>query len=132
MKHRFGYRKLNRPSAERKALVRGLSTQLLLCGRVVTTVARAKALKIIVEKLVTLGREDSVANRRLAAARVYGDEAVKRLFTEVGPANKTRPGGYLRVVHMGFRPGDHARRAILEFVEPSLIKGVATDAQAEG
>ncbi len=121
MKHRMGYRKLNRDSAQRKALLRGLSTQLIMTGRLVTTLEKAKELRSVVEKLVTMAREDSVAHRRLAASWLYSSDAVRKLFTAVGPANKTRPGGYLRLMHLGFRPGDHARRAVIEFVEPTLV-----------
>jgi large subunit ribosomal protein L17 len=121
MKHKMGYSRLNRDSAQRKALLRGLSTQLIMSGRIETNLTRAKSLRSVVEKLVTLARTDSVAGRRLAAARLYGPEAVKRLFAVVAPANKDRAGGYTRVLKLGFRPGDNARRAIIEFVDASLI-----------
>jgi large subunit ribosomal protein L17 len=130
-KHRMGYRKLNRDSAQRKALLRGLNTELIMRGRIVTTLEKAKELRSTVEKLVTLAREDSVANRRLAAARLYGADAVRKLFVTVAPANKSRPGGYTRVMHLGFRAGDHARRAIIEFVEPSLVGESTTETAAQ-
>jgi len=146
MKHRIGYSRLNRDSAQRKALLRGLSAQLILNGRIETTLARAKALRSVVEKLVTLAKEDTAARRQVVQSRLNmghrniartnekyrrdGEdreafnqpvEAVLRLFKEVGPKNASRPGGYTRIVKMGFRPGDHARRAIIEFVESDLV-----------
>lgn len=117
MRHRFGYRKLNRNTAERKALLRGLATQLISSGRIETTVERAKELRGVVEPLITLARKDSLANRRIAAARLYGREVVAKLFKEVAPATGTRPGGYTRILKLGFRPGDHARRALIELVD---------------
>ncbi|MEY3902931.1 MAG: hypothetical protein RL189_2237 [Pseudomonadota bacterium] len=124
MRHRFGYRKLNRNSTERKALLRGLATQLLTSGRIETTVERAKELRGVVEPLITLARKDSLANRRIAAARLYGSEVVSKLFKEVAPATGTRPGGFTRILKLGFRPGDHARRALIELVdEPKAQAG---------
>jgi large subunit ribosomal protein L17 len=117
MRHRFGYRKLNRNAAERKALLRGLATQLLTSGRIETTVERAKELRGVVEPLITLARKDTLANRRLVAARLYGTEVVARLFKDVAPATGTRPGGFTRILKLGFRPGDHARRALIELVD---------------
>lgn len=119
MRHRLAHRKLNRDAAARKALLRGLATQLLLKGRITTTIERAKELRKVVEPLVTLARADSLNHRRQAAAVLYGDEAVSKLFSVVGPANKTRPGGYTRIMRMGFRAGDRARSAIIELVEDS-------------
>ncbi len=125
MRHRFGYRKLNRNTAERKALLRGLATQLLTSGRIETTVERAKELRGVVEPLITLARKDSVANRRIAAARLYGGEVVNRLFKDVAPATGTRPGGFTRILKLGFRPGDHARRALIELVDEVKQAGEA-------
>ena len=121
MRHRLGHRKLNRNPSQRKALLRGLATQLLESGRILTTLERAKEIRGVVEPLVTLARKDNVANRRLAAATVYSKSALKRLFTDIAPANLSRPGGYTRILTLGFRPGDHARRAIIEFVEEKLV-----------
>ncbi|MCA2960390.1 MAG: 50S ribosomal protein L17 [Silvanigrellales bacterium] len=122
MRHRLAHRKLNRNPSQRKALLRGLATQLLEHGRIVTTLERAKELRGVVEPLVAKAREDSVSNRRYVAARVYGETALKRLFSEIAPANAQRPGGYTRILKLGFRPGDHARRAVIEFVEANLVK----------
>ena len=121
MRHRLGYRKLNKGPSERKALLRGLATQLIEHGRVETTIERAKELRGIVEPLVTIGRVDTVVNRRIAASTLYTKSAVKRLFTDVASANMGRPGGYTRILKLGFRPGDHARRALIEFVEGKLF-----------
>ncbi|MEN9810419.1 MAG: hypothetical protein RLZZ488_1986 [Pseudomonadota bacterium] len=125
MRHRFGYRKLNRNSTERKALLRGLATQLLTSGRIETTVERAKELRGVVEPLITLARKDSLANRRIAAARLYGSEVVSKLFREVAPATGTRPGGFTRILKLGFRPGDHARRALIELVDEPKVQAEA-------
>lgn len=128
MRHRFGYRKLNRNASERKALLRGLATQLITSGRIETTVERAKELRGVVEPLITLARKDSVANRRIAAARLYGAEVVTRLFKDVAPATGVRPGGFTRIMKLGFRPGDHARRALIELVDD--VKQAAEGNQA--
>ena len=130
MRHRLAHRKLNRNPSQRKALLRGLATQLLEHGRIVTTLERAKELRGVVEPLVARARQDSTANRRYVAACVYGETALKRLFTEIAPANATRPGGYTRIMQLGFRPGDHARRAVIEFVESALVKDNATGVAA--
>ncbi len=117
MRHRLKHRKLNRDSAARKALLRGLATQLIENNSIVTTVERAKELRKVVEPLVALAKVDSVNNRRSAAAILYTKNAVGKLFADLGPVNATRPGGYTRIMKLGFRPGDHARRAIIQFVE---------------
>lgn len=122
MRHRLAHRKLNRDSAGRKALLRGLATQLIEHGTLVTTVERAKELRKVVEPLVALARVDSVNNRRSAASTLYSKKAVGDLFSKVAPANAQRLGGYTRILRLGFRPGDNARRAIIEFVEPTAIK----------
>jgi large subunit ribosomal protein L17 len=130
MRHRLGYRKLNRSPKKRKALLRGLVTQLIEYGRVETTLERAKELRGVVEPLVTLARNDTVANRRIAAQTLYTKESQSRLFSQVAGANAQRPGGYTRILRLGFRPGDHARRALIEFVEPALIADTSQQAMA--
>ncbi len=130
MRHRLAHRKLNRDSAARKALLRGLATQLIEHGTVVTTLERAKELRKVVEPLVALARIDSVNTRRAAASTLYSKKSVGDLFSRVAPANAQRNGGYTRILRLGFRPGDHARRAIIEFVEPNAVKAVATTAPA--
>ncbi len=130
MRHRLAHRKLNRDSAARKALLRGLATQLIEHGTVVTTLERAKELRKVVEPLVALARIDSVNTRRAAASTLYSKKSVGDLFSRVAPANAQRNGGYTRILRLGFRPGDHARRAIIEFVEPNAMKAVAATAPA--
>ncbi|MES2614296.1 MAG: 50S ribosomal protein L17, partial [Bdellovibrionota bacterium] len=103
------------------ALLRGLATQLLENSSIVTTIERAKELRKIVEPLVALARVDSVNNRRKAAAQLYTKSSVGILFTTVGPKNATRLGGYTRILKLGFRPGDHARRAIIELVDAAPV-----------
>ncbi len=125
MRHRLKHRKLNRDSAARKALLKGLATQLLENSSIVTTLERAKELRKIIEPLVALARVDSVNNRRIAASQLYGKSSVGTLFKEVGPTNATRQGGYTRILKLGFRPGDHARRAIIEFVDAKTALEVA-------
>ena len=125
MRHRLKHRKLNRDSAARKALLRGLATQLLENNSIVTTIERAKELRKIIEPLVALARVDSVNNRRAAASQLYTKSSLGKLFTTVGPKNATRPGGYTRILKLGFRPGDHARRAIIEFVDAVPAEAVA-------
>jgi large subunit ribosomal protein L17 len=122
MRHRLAHRKLNRDSAGRKALLRGLATQLIEHGTLVTTIERAKELRKVVEPLVALARVDSVNNRRSAASTLYSKKSVGDLFLRVAPANAQRLGGYTRILKLGFRPGDNARRAIIEFVEPNAMK----------
>jgi large subunit ribosomal protein L17 len=126
MRHRLGYRKLNRNTPQRKALLRGLATQLIEHKAIETTVERAKELRKIIEPLVALARVDNFNTRREAASFLYTKKAVGILFQEVGPAHKSRPGGYTRILKLGFRPGDHARRAVIEFVDCGLTQKVQT------
>ena len=125
MRHRLKHRKLNRDSAARKALLRGLATQLLENNSIVTTIERAKELRKVVEPLVALARVDSVNNRRAAASQLYTKSSLGKLFTVIGPKNASRPGGYTRILKLGFRPGDHARRAIIEFVDSTVPEAVS-------
>jgi large subunit ribosomal protein L17 len=127
MRHRLKHRKLNRNSAARKALLRGLATQLIEQKSIVTTIERAKELRKIVEPLVALARVDNMNNRRIAAAQLYTPASMKSLFSNIGPANASRSGGYTRIMKLGFRPGDHARRAIIEFVEQSATPVATTE-----
>lgn len=117
MRHRCAGRHLGRDGAHRRAMFRNMAVSLLDHGRIHTTVPKAKELRRIVEPLITLARKDSVANRRLAFARLRDRAIVVRLFTELGPRYKDRPGGYLRVLKTGFRPGDHSPTALVELVE---------------
>ncbi|MGI6036795.1 MAG: 50S ribosomal protein L17 [Limnochordia bacterium] len=109
-------RKLGRTSAHRRALFRSLATSVFLNDRIETTEAKAKAVKPIIDKLVTLGKKGDLAARRRAAAYLMKPEAVRRLFSEVAPRYQERNGGYCRVIKAGFRRGDGASVAILELV----------------
>ncbi len=113
MRHRKAGRRLGRTSSHRKAMFRNMATSMLLHETIRTTVAKAKELRRVVEPLITLAKEDSVANRRLAFSRLRDKEVVGKLFKELGPRFKERPGGYLRILKTGPRPGDNAPMAIV-------------------
>ena len=117
MRHRCGNRKLNRTSAHRKALFKNLSIALLKHEAIVTTLPKAKELRKFVEPLITLAKSPTVANRRLAFARIRDREIVTKLFDDIGPRYINRAGGYTRVLKYGFRPGDNAPRAFMELVD---------------
>jgi len=117
MRHAVAGRKLNRPTGHRLALFRNLVTDLLRYERVQTTLAKARAVQPIAEKIVTVGKSDSVHHRRLAAAQLYDPKIVRKLFDIVGPRFAERPGGYTRVIRLGRRLGDAAEMAQIEFVE---------------
>lgn len=122
MRHRHGLRKLNRTSAHRQALLRNLCNALLKHERIKTTLPKAKELRRVVEPLITLAKEDGVANRRLAFDRLRDKEVVGKLFTDLGPRFKARPGGYLRILKTGPRPGDAAPMAIVQLVEKPVTE----------
>lgn len=117
MRHRKSGRKLNRNSSHRKAMFQNMAVSLLKHEIIKTTLPKAKSLRSVVEPLITLAKNDTVANRRLAYNRLQDKNILGKLFTEIGPKNKERPGGYLRVLKCGFRPGDNAPMAIVELVE---------------
>lgn len=117
MHHRKAGRKLNRNSSHRTALFRNLSAALLENEVIKTTLPKAKELRSVIEPLITLAKEDSVANRRLAFARMRDKDAVKKLFSDVAVRCKNRTGGYTRVLKCGFRAGDNAPMAIIELVD---------------
>lgn len=117
MHHRKNGRKLNRNSSHRQAMFRNMSASLLKHELIKTTLPKAKELRGVIEPLITLAKEDSVANRRLAFKRLRDNIAVAKLFTQIAPRHKERPGGYLRVLKCGFRPGDNAPMAIVEIVD---------------
>ena len=108
MRHRHGLRKLNRTSEHRAAMLRNMCVSLLQHEAIKTTVPKAKELRRVVEPLITLAKEATVANRRLAFARLRDRDVVVKLFNELGPRYKARPGGYTRILKMGFRVGDNA------------------------
>ena len=117
MRHRKSGRKLGRTSSHRKAMFRNMAASLVHHETIKTTLPKAKELRRVVEPLITLAKEDGVANRRLAFNRLRDKAAVGKLFTEIGPRFKDRPGGYLRILKMGPRPGDAAPMALVQFVE---------------
>ena len=123
MRHRESGRKLNRNSSHRKAMFRNMSASLVQHEVIKTTLPRAKELRRVAEPLITLAKNDSVAKRRLAFARLRDRSAVTKLFTELGPRYKDRPGGYLRILKCGYRNGDKAPMAIVELVDRPVQEG---------
>jgi len=121
MRHNRSYRKLGRTSEHRRALFRNQLRSLIAHERIITTLPKAKELKPIAEKVITLGRQaDSVHARRLVGRLITDRDLIKRLFSEIGPRFVSRPGGYTRIVKLGPRVGDGAELAILEFVDYKL------------
>ncbi len=117
MRHGNGLRKLNRTSSQRLAMLRNMSNSLIEHEVIKTTLPKAKELRMVVEPLITLGKKDNLANRRLAFNRLRDRDMVSKLFTELGPRYATRPGGYLRILKFGFRHGDNAPMALVELVD---------------
>ena len=117
MRHRKSGRKLGRNSSHRKAMFRNMATSLVHHETIKTTLPKAKELRRVVEPLITLAKEDGVANRRLAFDRLRDTAAVGKLFSDLGPRFKDRPGGYLRILKTGPRPGDAAPMAIVQLVD---------------
>ena len=126
MRHRLSGRQLSRNSSHRNAMLRNMATSLLRHETIRTTVPKAKELRRVVEPLITLAKDDTQAHRRLAFARLRDGEIVEKLFADLGPRFKTRPGGYTRILRMMPRPGDNADMALMQLVELS----VPVDAQA--
>jgi large subunit ribosomal protein L17 len=122
MRHRVKGKKLGRDSAQRKALLRNLVTSFLEKERIRTTLAKAKAAKPIAEKMITLGKNNSLQSRRLALRFIYKRDVVKKLFDDIGPRFSERPGGYTRIVKIGPRDGDGADMAILELIGTEFKK----------
>ena len=117
MRHRKSGRTLGRTSAHRKAMYKNMAASLIKHETIRTTLPKAKELRRVVEPLITLAKEDDVARRRLAFDRLRDKETVGKLFTELGPRFKDRPGGYVRILKNGFRPGDSAPMAIVQLVD---------------
>ncbi len=117
MRHQNAGRHLGRTSSHRKAMFRNMAASLFLHEVIRTTLPKAKELRREAEPLITLAKADSVANRRLAFARLRDREIVTKLFTQLGPRFLKRPGGYLRILKCGFRPGDNAPMAIVELLD---------------
>ena len=133
MRHGHGMRKLNRTTSHRLAMLRNMSNSLLRHEAIKTTLPKAKELRRVVEPLITLGKEPTLANKRLAFNRLRDREMVVKLFAELGPRYKARKGGYTRILKMGFRVGDNAPMAFMELVdrpEPK-VEEAAPEAKAE-
>jgi len=134
MRHHLSGRQLSRNAPHRHALLRSLSVALLRHETIRTTVPKAKELRRVVEPLITLGKDDSDANRRLAFARLRDSEIVAKLFDTIGPRFKARPGGYTRILHMAPRPGDNAPMALMQLVErsaPEAVEAAPEDKKAK-
>ena len=131
MRHGHGLRKLNRTSEHRQAMLRNMCVSLLRHEAIKTTVPKAKELRRVVEPLITLGKDATVANRRLAFARLRDRDIVTKLFNELGPRYATRPGGYTRILKMGFRVGDNAPMALVELVDRPEVSDEAAEGKAE-
>ena len=126
MRHGHGLRKLNRTSEHRLAMLRNMCVSLLRHEAIKTTLPKAKELRRVVEPLITLGKEPTLSNKRLAFDRLRNRDSVTKLFNELGPRYQTRPGGYTRILKMGFRVGDNAPMALVELVdrpEPTEASG---------
>jgi large subunit ribosomal protein L17 len=130
MRHRHGLRKLNRTTSHRLAMLRNMSNSLLTHELIKTTLPKAKELRRVVEPLITLAKEPTVANKRLAFNRLRDRDVVVKLFNELGPRYKARPGGYLRILKFGFRVGDNAPMAIVELVDRPEPKAAETATDA--
>ena len=131
MRHGHGLRKLNRTSEHRLAMLRNMMNSLIEHEVIKTTVPKAKELRRVVERMLTLGKEPTLSNKRLAFDRLRNRDNVAKLFTELGPRYQTRPGGYTRILKMGFRVGDNAPMALVELVdrpEPTEASGTEQNA----
>ena len=131
MRHRNGLRKLNRTSAHRQAMLRNMCVSLLQHEAIKTTVPKAKELRRVVEPMITLAKNPTVANKRLAFDRLRDRDIVTKLFAELGPRYQTRPGGYTRILKMGYRVGDNAPMALVELVDRPEISDAADAPTAE-
>ena len=131
MRHRNGLRKLNRTSSHRLAMLRNMTVSLLKHEAIKTTLPKAKELRRVVEPMITLGKNPTLANKRLAFDRLRDREIVVKLFAEIGPRYATRPGGYLRILKCGFRVGDNAPMAFVELVDrPEQTEAVEVEQSA--
>ena len=122
MRHRKSGRQLNRNSSHRQAMFKNMAGSLVKHEVIKTTLPKAKELRRVIEPLITMAKEDSVANRRLAFARTGDKEVVVKLFNELGPRYEARPGGYTRILKCGFRAGDNAPMAYVELVDRPVVE----------
>jgi len=131
MRHRKSGRHLNRNSSHRKAMFKNMAVSLFEHEVIKTTLPKAKELRSVAEPLITLAKDDSVANRRLAFSRTGSKAVVGKLFSEIGPRYKERPGGYLRILKCGFRAGDNAPMAYVELVDRPLPEALDLEDDAQ-
>lgn len=132
MRHRHGLRKLNKTSSHRLAMLRNMTNSLFQHEIIKTTLPKAKELRRVAEPLITLGKEATLANKRLAFNRMRDRDMVLKLFAELGPRYKERKGGYLRILKFGFRNGDNAPMALVELVDrPEPLEAPATETTGE-
>jgi large subunit ribosomal protein L17 len=131
MRHRNGLRKLNRTSAHRQAMLRNMCNSLITHEAIKTTLPKAKELRMAVEPLITLAKNATLANRRLAFDRTRDSDVVTKLFNDLGPRYQARPGGYTRILKMGFRVGDNAPMAFVELVDRPEPKAEEAKTDAE-
>lgn len=124
MRHRKSGRKFNRSRSHRKAMFKNMAASLVEYEVIKTTLPKAKELRRVAEPLITLAKEDSIANRRLAFNRLRNKAAVGKLFTDLGPRFKERPGGYIRIIKCGFRHGDNAPMAYVELLDRPAVEVV--------
>jgi large subunit ribosomal protein L17 len=127
MRHRIAHRKLNRTASHRKAMFANMSSSLIEHEQIVTTLPKAKELRPFVEKLVTLAKKGDLTSRRIAIARTRNKEMSKKLFDILGPRYKERSGGYIRIMKAGYRYGDNAPMAVIEFVDRDVSAKGAKD-----
>ena len=133
MRHRIAHRKLNRTASHRKAMFANMSSSLVEHEQIVTTLPKAKELRPFVEKLVTLAKKGDLGSRRIAIARMRNKAQAKKLFDVIGPRYADRSGGYIRIMKAGYRYGDNAPMAVIEFVDrDESAKGKADRERAEG
>ncbi|HYP81898.1 50S ribosomal protein L17 [Variovorax sp.] len=131
MRHGHGLRKLNRTSSHRLAMLRNMMNSLIAHEAIKTTVPKAKELRRVVEPMITLAKKPTVANKRLAFDRLRDRDSVVKLFNELGPRYQARPGGYTRILKMGFRVGDNAPMALVELVDRPEISEDSAEQAAE-
>ena len=129
MRHGHGLRKLNRTSSHRLAMLQNMMNSLIEHEAIKTTVPKAKELRRVIEPMITLAKKPTVANKRLAFDRLRDRDSVVKLFGELGPRYQARPGGYTRILKMGFRVGDNAPMALVELVDRPEVTEVSADEQ---
>jgi large subunit ribosomal protein L17 len=131
MRHGNGLRKLNRTSEHRQAMLRNMMNSLIEHEVIKTTLPKAKELRRVIEPMITLAKQPTVANKRLAFNRLRDRDSVVKLFADLGPRFQTRPGGYTRILKMGFRVGDNAPMALVELVDRPEVQAAPEQAQGE-